>query len=104
MREGEFRNVSGCAIACIFHSDAALENGTRIRHAMEMMHDRSNGLGGGFVAYGIYPKYADAYAFHVFYDDEVAKQACEKAMKQLFHIVCAEKIPTRKQERISSVP
>ena len=31
------------------------------------MHDRSNGLGGGFAVYGIYPSYADHYAFHVMY-------------------------------------
>ena len=33
------------------------------------MHDRSNGLGGGFAGYGIYPEYKDLYAFHIFYDD-----------------------------------
>ena len=30
------------------------------------MRDRSNGLGGGFAAYGIYPEYKDFYALHVF--------------------------------------
>ena len=32
------------------------------------MHERSNGLGGGFAGYGIYPEYRELYAFHVFYD------------------------------------
>ena len=31
------------------------------------MHVRGNGLGGGFAAYGIYPKYDDYYAFHMMF-------------------------------------
>ena len=37
--------------------------------SMVPMHDRSNGLGGGFAGYGIYPEYRDFYAFHIFFDD-----------------------------------
>ena len=33
-------------------------NGTRIIDSIRTMHDRSNGLGGGFAGYGIYPEYA----------------------------------------------
>lgn len=104
MREGEFRNSSGCAIACIFHQDGQLENGHRITEAMRNMHDRSNGLGGGFVAYGIYPDYADAYALHIFYDDLEAKTACEESLDQLFQVVCKEEIPTRPHPRIKDAP
>lgn len=43
------------------------------------MHDRSNGLGGGFAGYGIYPEYKDLYAFHVFYDDTEAKENFAKS-------------------------
>ena len=46
------------------------------------MHDRSNGLGGGFAGYGIYPEYEDYYAFHVFYDTQAAKEACEREFEQ----------------------
>ena len=35
------------------------------------MHDRSNGLGGGFAAYGIYPEYRDFYAFQDVYKRQV---------------------------------
>ena len=37
--------------------------------AMANMHDRGNGLGGGFAAYGIYPEYKDDYAFHIMFLD-----------------------------------
>ncbi len=62
----------------IFHKDGTRENGTRINDSNRTMHDRSNGLGGGFAGYGIYPEYADYYAFHVFYDTQAAKEECER--------------------------
>ena len=54
--------------------------GERIIESMLPMHDRSNGLGGGFAGYGIYPEYRDFYAFHVFFNDsEDARKTCEAA-------------------------
>ena len=50
--EGEVRIPSGCAIAGIFHKKGGKIGGDTIIRAMEPMHDRSNGLGGGFAAYG----------------------------------------------------
>ena len=52
-------------------------NGADIVRSIATMHDRSNGLGGGFAGYGIYPQYKDYYAFHVFYEDNEAKRTCE---------------------------
>lgn len=40
--------------------------GEDIIRSMVPMHDRSNGLGGGFAAYGIYPEHREEYAFHIF--------------------------------------
>ena len=42
-------------------------SGDGVIKAIANMHDRSNGLGGGFAVYGLYPEYADCYAFHVMY-------------------------------------
>ena len=61
-KEGQVRIPAGCAISGIFHKDGTRENGTRIIDSIRTMHDRSNGLGGGFAGYGIYPEYADYYA------------------------------------------
>ena len=58
--EGEERIPSGCAIAGMFHKKGGKIGGETIIRAMEPMHDRSNGLGGGFAGYGIYPEYAQA--------------------------------------------
>ena len=57
-------------------------NGEQIIRSIEVMHDRSNGLGGGFAAYGIYPEYKEYYAFHIFYDDISTKQECERFLNR----------------------
>ena len=76
-REGNIRIPSGCAIAGIISREGKRFSGEAIRRSMSMMHERSNGLGGGFAGYGIYPEYKDAYALHVFYDHIEAREACE---------------------------
>lgn len=77
--EGEVRIPSGCAIAGLFHKKGQRVGGDVIVRAMEPMHDRSNGLGGGFAGYGIYPDHADCYAFHLFYDNE----GCRRTVKNI---------------------
>ena len=65
-REGQVRIPAGCAISGIFSRSGAPVNGGRIVQSIAAMHDRSNGLGGGFAGYGIYPGYKDYFAMHVF--------------------------------------
>ena len=83
LKEGQYHIPSGCAISGIFHKDGRRTDGTEIIRSISVMHDRSNGLGGGFAAYGIYPEYADCYAFHLFYDEPNVKDACEKFLNEL---------------------
>ncbi len=61
------------------------------------MHDRSNGLGGGFAAYGIYPEHKDEYAIHVFYDSSEARKQCEDFLFRHFNIDVAEELPAKFQ-------
>lgn len=103
-REGQVRIPSGCAISGIFSKKGEKINGEAIVRSIATMHDRSNGLGGGFAGYGIYPQYKDAYAFHIFYDSIKAKQACEEFLEKSFDIVNLSKIPTRKHPRITDEP
>ena len=79
-------------------------SGARIVDAMKPMHDRSNGLGGGFAAYGVYPEYRDFYAFHMFFDERAARKNCEAFLKERFEIVQSEIIPTRKIPAITDEP
>ncbi len=62
MMEGQVRIPSGCAIAAVISKEGHPMTGEKIITSMQPMHDRSNGLGGGFAAYGIYPEYKEFYA------------------------------------------
>ena len=78
--------------------------GEKIVESMIPMHDRSNGLGGGFAAYGIYPEYRDYYAFHIFFDSRDTRKTCEALLKEGFEIVKAEHIPIRQIPEITDAP
>ncbi len=79
-------------------------SGKMITEAMKPMHERSNGLGGGFAGYGIYPEYKDFYALHLFFDERATRKSCEQFLKERFEIVKSEIIPTRKIPAITDEP
>lgn len=104
LREGAVRIPSGCAISAAISRSGKKFTGEGIINSMVPMHDRSNGLGGGFAAYGIYPDYRDYYALHLFYDDNDCRFDCEKFLSRHFDIVRSEIIPTRKVPMITDCP
>ena len=63
--------------------------------AIANMHDRGNGLGGGFAIYGLYPEYKDYYALHIMYLDQDAKEKTERFLGKSFDVVFDEEMPTR---------
>ncbi len=103
-KEGQVRIPSGCAIAAVISKEGNKISGELITEAMKPMHDRSNGLGGGFAGYGIYPEYKDFYALHIFFDDRPSRIDCETFLKERFEIVKSEVIPTRKIPAITDEP
>ena len=103
-KEGEIRIPSGCAIAAVISREGVRTTGEDIIRSMVPMHDRSNGLGGGFAAYGIYPDYREQYALHIFFDGKGAKHECEAYLKDHFEVVKAEIIPTRTIPAITDEP
>jgi glutamate synthase domain-containing protein 1 len=68
------------------------------------MHERGNGLGGGFAAYGIYPEHPDRYAFHVMYDHKRGKQDTERVLYSRCDVAHDEPIPTRPLDAIKYRP
>ena len=102
--EGQVRIPSGCAISGIFNKSGKRFSGGAIIKSISVMHDRSNGLGGGFAAYGIYPEYSDFYALHIFYDSAPAKKDCEEFLERHFDIINLSKIPVRKIKEITDEP
>ncbi|MBQ7581641.1 MAG: hypothetical protein IJU25_02350 [Lachnospiraceae bacterium] len=104
MKEGQVRIPSGCAIAAVISREGKRISGEMITNAMKPMHERSNGLGGGFAGYGIYPEYKDFYALHLFFDSRDTRKDCEAFLKEYFEVVHEERIPTRKMPEITDEP
>lgn len=98
------RDSGGCAIVGICCQDGQRINGRDITSAIATMHDRSNGLGGGFAAYGIYPEFPNHYALHLMYDGIAAREATEKYLREIFDIAHQETIPTQPIPEIRSRP
>ena len=53
MKEGQVRIPAGCAISGIIDKKGNRFNGTDIIKSIALMHERSNGLGGGFAGSSI---------------------------------------------------
>ncbi len=102
--EGKVRIPSGCAIAAVISKKGNKMTGEAIIDSMKPMHDRSNGLGGGFAAYGIYPEYKEFYAFHFFFNNRETRKSTEQFLKERFEIVKSEIVPTRKIPQITDEP
>ena len=68
------------------------------------MHERGNGLGGGFAVYGLYPEYADLYAFHIMYLSELGRQQTETFLQDRFKLISVEEVPTRPTPGIIAPP
>ena len=103
-KEGEIRISSGCAISGVINRSGKPMSGKAIVDSIAVMHDRSNGLGGGFAGYGIYPEYKEYTALHVFYDTVQAKNECEDFLDRHFDIINLSKIPTTKVAEITDEP
>ena len=103
-REGQVRIPSGCAISAVISREGRRMTGEKIVESMIPMHDRSNGLGGGFAAYGIYPDYAELYAFHIMYESVEARRETEAYLDTYFMSEKQERIPVDASANIKDAP
>lgn len=98
------KDFSGCSIFGMMNLLGEKFNGEPMITAIANMKERSNGLGGGFAAYGIYPQYAELYCFQMMYDDDGARKDTEEFLRSSFTVENAEVIPTRTCEGVSDQP
>ncbi|NIA21761.1 MAG: hypothetical protein GWP05_07325 [Anaerolineaceae bacterium] len=98
------KDSSGCAISGFINEDGRRVDGGAIIRSIENMHDRGNGLGGGFAAYGIYPQLPEHYALHLMYDDPEAQRQTEQFLEACFDIEHRESIPTTSMEAVRQGP
>lgn len=100
---GDDKAIDACGLFGVIDRSGRRLNGQIAIEAMANLHDRGNGLGGGFAGYGIYPEMADAIALHVMLDDQASRARLEEELQQDFHIRLAEEIPHRHVAAGSSV-
>jgi glutamate synthase domain-containing protein 1 len=101
---GDDKVIEACGLFGILDTSGRRFSGAEVTEAMKLMHDRGNGLGGGFAAYGIYPEHADCYALHVMMMHPKAREEVEDFLQLHFEVVKAEPIPTRRTSGIVNPP
>ena len=96
--------IDACSIFGAMDTTGRRFSGEGVIRAIANMHDRGNGLGGGFAVYGLYPEYADQYAFHVMFLSQQGRQETEAFLKDNFHVIDRQKVPTRPTPPIKDPP
>jgi glutamate synthase domain-containing protein 1 len=96
--------IDACSIFGAMDMSGRRFSGESAIKAIANMHDRGNGLGGGFAVYGLYPEHADLYAFHIMFLDNKDKQETEEFLRQNFTLIREEEVPTRPVSAIKNTP
>ncbi len=96
--------VDACSLFGAMDTSGGRFSGEGVIRAIANMHDRGNGLGGGFAVYGLYPKYAELYAFHIMYLSREGQRETETFLEDRFDLVHAEEVPTRAAPGIVDPP
>jgi glutamate synthase domain-containing protein 1 len=87
--------IEGCSLFGMMNLKGERFSSKDPVRAIANMHDRGNGLGGGFAVYGLYPDYREDYALHIMYMDEDAKKDTDCLLQDNFSIQIDEEIPTK---------
>jgi glutamate synthase domain-containing protein 1 len=89
------KDFDGCSLFGMMNVEGKRFSARDPVKAIANMHERGNGLGGGFAVYGIYPEHQDDYAFHIMYLSKDAKEKTERLLRENFDVIHEEEIPTR---------
>ena len=96
--------IDACSIFGMMDTTGKLFSGKPVVEAIANMHVRGNGLGGGFAIYGLYPEYADYYAFHIMYLSREGQAKVEDFLRHKFHVIDAKEVPTKSTSGIVNPP
>src|SRR5512136_1658642 len=94
-RFNDDKDFAACAIFGMMNTNSERFGSEKPIRAMVNMHDRGNGLGGGFAIYGTYPQFKEYYALHVMYLSRDAKDKTDKILASRFDIIYDEEMQTR---------
>lgn len=101
---GDSKVIDACSIFGAMDTSGRRFSGEGVIRAIANMHDRGNGLGGGLAVYGLYPQYAELYAFHIMYLSRQGQKDAEAFLKEKFDVLFAEEVPTRPTPGIVDPP
>src|SRR3989304_1240482 len=87
--------IDACSLFGAMDTTGRPFSGVGVIKAIANMHFRGNGLGGGFAIYGLYPGYADLYAFHIMYASQTGREKTEELLKNAFELAHTEEVPTQ---------
>jgi glutamate synthase domain-containing protein 1 len=96
--------IDACSIFGMMDTSGTRFSGKPVVEAIANMHVRGNGLGGGFAIYGLYPEYANYYAFHIMYLSREGQAKVEDFLRHKFHVIDAKEVPTKPTPGIVNPP
>ena len=100
----QFKIPAACGTCGILDRSGNRFSAEDVVRGMANMHERGNGLGAGYVAYGIYPDHADDYALHLMLMDDSAQGRVEEFLGTVCEIKHQEEIPTKPTPTITDEP
>lgn len=103
-RYGDDKVIDACSLFGMMDTTGRHFSGDDVFRAIANMHDRGNGLGGGFAVYGLYPDHAQHYALHIMYMGGGSQAETEAFLKEQFEVAHAEEIPTRPLPGVADPP
>jgi glutamate synthase domain-containing protein 1 len=101
---GDDKVISACSLFGVMDTSGKRFSGSIAARAIANMHDRGNGLGGGFAGYGVYPEYKDQYCFHIMFLSPETRADVESFLRQSFTILHHEEMPHRRGARVNNPP
>jgi len=94
-RFNDDKDFDGCSLFGMMNLSGKRFSSRDPVEAISNMHDRGNGLGGGYAVYGLYPDFRDDYALHIMYLSREAKEKTDRLLNENFDIIFDEEVPTR---------
>jgi glutamate synthase domain-containing protein 1 len=100
----EGKLIDACSIFGAMNIAGERFSGENVIRAIANMHDRGNGQGGGISIYGLYPDYAEQYAFHIMFLSEKGQRETEAFLNENFTLVHKERVPVKPVPAIVNPP
>lgn len=97
-RYGDGKVIEACSLFGMMNLKGRRFSSEKPVAAIANMHERGNGLGGGFAVYGLYPDYKDDYALHIMYTSSDARKDTDDFIEERFEVHKEEEVPTREAD------